>query len=477
MRLAAGTRREAQERTFSLPLVAVSTLIIAPRPVEVGSAEIDTVETTGVTSPFRFSHRRSNVGTSRFPFWRAPRVAFVIALGVIFWTAQRPVVAAGPQIFTATLTGAQQVPPVASSGTGTGTVLLNAAENQITVNLTFSGLTSNANAAHIHGPAAAGANAGVLFDFTGVDAGSHVGNHSAADLRDHPRAGGGAQGRARTTSTSTPTNFGGGEIRGQIGLAAVQFTTTLTGAQQVPAVSSAGTGTGTVALNAAENQLFVNLSFSGLTSNANAAHIHGPAAAGANAGVLFDFSGVTPAATSGSIPQQTFAISAAQVAELKAGLLLLQHPHRQLRRRRDPRPDRLPGHHHAAGEPDRRRRSERDVHGRGQRRAGADLSVAGIVRGPSLHEPLERRTLQRRHDRNVDDRGLVRVERLPVPGDREQQLGIGDEQRGDAHGHVGAHRVARQDVARLRRRHDRRRVHARRRPRRPSASRRPARAP
>src|SRR5918993_195433 len=103
-------------------------------------------------------------------------------------------------------------------------------------------------------------------------------------------------------------------------LADQTFTATLTGAQQVPAVSSAGTGTGTVTLNTAENQITVNLTFSGLTSNANAAHIHGAAAAGANAGVLFDFTSVTPAATSGTIPQQTFAITPAQVAELKAGL-------------------------------------------------------------------------------------------------------------------------------------------------------------
>jgi hypothetical protein len=116
------------------------------------------------------------------------------------------------------------------------------------------------------------------------------------------------------------SNFSGGEIRGQIGLAAVQYTTTLTGAQQVPVVASPGTGTGMVALNAAENLLIVNMSFSGLTSNAIAAHIHGPAAAGANAGVLFDFASVVPNATSGSIPQQTFAITPSQVTELKAGL-------------------------------------------------------------------------------------------------------------------------------------------------------------
>jgi hypothetical protein len=98
-----------------------------------------------------------------------------------------------------------------------------------------------------------------------------------------------------------------------------RFQATLTGAQQVPVVASNGTGIGTVVLNSAETQITVNLTFSGLTSNANAAHIHGPGAAGTNAGVLFDFSGVTPVATSGTIPQQTFAITPTQVTQLKAG--------------------------------------------------------------------------------------------------------------------------------------------------------------
>ena len=99
-----------------------------------------------------------------------------------------------------------------------------------------------------------------------------------------------------------------------------RFQATLTGAQQVPVVNSTGTGIGTVVLNTAETQITVDMSFSGLTSNASMAHIHGAAAAGSNAGVLFDFSGVTPAATSGTIPQQTFAITPTQVTQLKSGL-------------------------------------------------------------------------------------------------------------------------------------------------------------
>jgi hypothetical protein len=244
--------------------------------------------------------------------------AVLVVLGVVLSTEQRTS-AAEIQIFTATLSGAQEVPAVASAGTGTGTVMLNAAENQITVNLTFSGLTSNATMSHIHGAAAPGANAGVLFDFAAVTPAATSGTIPQQTFAITPAQV--AELKAGLYYFNVHTgNFGGGEIRGQIGLAATQFNTTLTGAQQVPAVSSPGTGTGSVALNAAEDLLIVHMSFSGLTSNANMAHIHGPAAAGANAGVLFDFAGVTPAATSGSIPQQTFAITPAQVADLKAGL-------------------------------------------------------------------------------------------------------------------------------------------------------------
>jgi hypothetical protein len=47
-------------------------------------------------------------------------------------------------------------------------------------------------------------------------------------------------------------------------------------------------------------------------------HIHGPAAVDENAGILFPFTGV-PAATSGFVPEQTFAITPTQVTQLKAG--------------------------------------------------------------------------------------------------------------------------------------------------------------
>jgi hypothetical protein len=67
-------------------------------------------------------------------------------------------------IFTAQLDSVQEVqtPPVVSPATGFGTVVLNDAQNRITVNLSFSGLLAEQTEAHIHGPAAPGSNAPII---------------------------------------------------------------------------------------------------------------------------------------------------------------------------------------------------------------------------------------------------------------------------------------------------------------------------
>lgn len=93
-------------------------------------------------------------------------------------------------------------------------------------------------------------------------------------------------------------------------------------ANEVPGNRSTGIGFGTVELSPDETTITVNMTFSGLTAPATVSHIHGPAGAGTNASVLFPFTGV-PAATSGSIPQQTFAINPTQVGYLKNGLLYM----------------------------------------------------------------------------------------------------------------------------------------------------------
>jgi hypothetical protein len=68
--------------------------------------------------------------------------------------------------FHATLNAQQEVPPNDSKGTGMADLTLNPATKQLTWRITYTGLTGPAGAAHIHGPAAPGANAGVEVNLT-----------------------------------------------------------------------------------------------------------------------------------------------------------------------------------------------------------------------------------------------------------------------------------------------------------------------
>jgi hypothetical protein len=67
--------------------------------------------------------------------------------------------------FKATLNAASEVPANASIGTGTFTATLDTSTNIFTYDLTFTGLTSNVNNGHIHGPAATTATAGTTINF------------------------------------------------------------------------------------------------------------------------------------------------------------------------------------------------------------------------------------------------------------------------------------------------------------------------
>ena len=64
------------------------------------------------------------------------------------------------------LMGASEVPATTSTATANVTVMLNKTTGAVTVTGNFQGLTSNATAAHIHGPAAVGVNAPVLVPLT-----------------------------------------------------------------------------------------------------------------------------------------------------------------------------------------------------------------------------------------------------------------------------------------------------------------------
>lgn len=92
------------------------------------------------------------------------------------------------------------------------------------------------------------------------------------------------------------------------------FRASLSGAQEVPAVASPGSGAATLTLDPATRVLSYTVEYAGLTGPVGAAHIHGPAAPGANAGPVVPIT-VTPSPITGSAT-----LTDAQVADLKAGL-------------------------------------------------------------------------------------------------------------------------------------------------------------
>lgn len=63
---------------------------------------------------------------------------------------QAPAAHAVPMTFVANLTGAAEIPPVVSPGTGFATVVLDPTANTLHVDVTFSDLTSGTTASHIH---------------------------------------------------------------------------------------------------------------------------------------------------------------------------------------------------------------------------------------------------------------------------------------------------------------------------------------
>jgi hypothetical protein len=86
----------------------------------------------------------------------------------------------------ATLDGKQEVPPNTSAGNGTADIDYDAASKKLSWKLNYSGLSGPATAAHFHGPAEAGKNAGVAVPISNTASGSEgsatLTDAQAADL-------------------------------------------------------------------------------------------------------------------------------------------------------------------------------------------------------------------------------------------------------------------------------------------------------
>ena len=114
---------------------------------------------------------------------------------------------------SARLSGANEVPPTATSASGSVEASLDKKSNELSWTVTYSGLSGPATGAHFHGPAMPGANAGVVVPLTGGMASPMKGKSTltaaqAADLL-------AGKWYMNVHTTANP----GGEIRGQVNAA------------------------------------------------------------------------------------------------------------------------------------------------------------------------------------------------------------------------------------------------------------------
>ncbi len=94
----------------------------------------------------------------------------------------------------------------------------------------------------------------------------------------------------------------------------VAFTTQLRAANEVPPNASTASGSVDAVLNKDTNLLRWKANFTGLTGPATGAHFHGPAAVGANAGVVIPWTSPPTSPLEGSTT-----LTAVQAADLMAG--------------------------------------------------------------------------------------------------------------------------------------------------------------
>jgi hypothetical protein len=96
------------------------------------------------------------------------------------------------------------------------------------------------------------------------------------------------------------------------------FGANLDGEQVVPAVETVGHGHGFIGLNRDETEIHVFVGFRGLSSDVTAVTINGPAEPGANGPVIFTLT--MPTGPTGTLPFQTFPVTAEQVTQLRSNL-------------------------------------------------------------------------------------------------------------------------------------------------------------
>jgi uncharacterized protein (TIGR03118 family) len=208
--------------------------------------------------------------------------------------------------FSVLLAGPTEVPAVDSAATGLGSLSLKG--TQLSYMIPFSGLSGNAAAAHIHGPATPTNSAVVLIPLSGASGTSGVLSGTVTVTPDQLTN---LVMGMTYVNIHTPAHSGG-EIRGQV--VPLRIPVTMSGSTEVPAVTTQAGGAGWVTLIGPN--FFYDIDYDGLSANATAAHLHGPADSTHNANVMFGVEGSS--GTSGTLEGQN-PLTPEQLTELLSG--------------------------------------------------------------------------------------------------------------------------------------------------------------
>lgn len=186
------------------------------------------------------------------------------------------------EFFTGRLQGAQQVPPNSSTATGSVTALLDKGSQQVFVTGSFTGLTADAIAAHVHRhpPGAAGP-VNVALDFSPATSGTVWGNKVVSGSFIDSMLAGNSYVNIHTST------YPDGEIRGQLTrLSQARFLkAVLSGSKQVPPNASAAKGTVIVKYDPESKVLDLVGDYQNLAAAISGSHIHSPAPPDSNANV------------------------------------------------------------------------------------------------------------------------------------------------------------------------------------------------
>lgn len=141
-------------------------------------------------------------------------VTIAAAAVLLTWVIAAAPMSAATHHFIAVINGGQEVPPADSPALGNAFLTYDTATKMLCYAISFTDLIAPEAAAHFHGPASAGENAGVLFFITpGPSAVGSPKTGCVGPLDAKARA---ALNRGRVYINVHSSAFPGGEIRGQV---------------------------------------------------------------------------------------------------------------------------------------------------------------------------------------------------------------------------------------------------------------------